>query len=100
MLKVIKVKVEPLTAEAFEPFLQAIETFDEAKPEVRVGALTENEYTVTADVSDPPPDKLSLGRSAARPLCLLRRRVVLLSSPPVQTLRAERSWLTLSARHP
>ena len=82
MLKVIKVKVEPLTAEAFE-------TFDEA----------ENEYTVTR--TSPTPRRInSLGRSAARPLCLLRRRVVLLSSPPVQTLRAERSWLTLSARHP
>ena len=89
MLKVIKVKVEPLTAEAFETFGQAIETFDEA----------ENEYTVTR--TSPTPRRInSLGRSAARPLCLLRRRVVLLSSPPVQALRAERSWLTLSARHP
>ena len=66
MLKVIKVKVEPLTAETFEPFGQAIETFDEAKPEIRVGALTENEYTVTADVSAPPPDKLSLSEGRLR----------------------------------
>ena len=49
MLKVIKVKVEPLTAEAFETFGQAIETFDEASERVHRDA----------DVSDPPPDKLS-----------------------------------------
>ena len=66
MLRVVKIKVEPLTTEAFAPFGQAIETFDEAKPEVRVGALTESEYTVTASVSAPPPEKLSLSEGRLR----------------------------------
>ena len=66
MLKIVKVKVEPLTPKAFEPFGQALETFDETKPEVRVGALTENEYTVTASVSDPPPEKLILSEGRLR----------------------------------
>ena len=66
MLKIVRVKVEPLTAAAFGPFGQVIETFDEAKPEVRVGALTENAYTVTADVSNPPPEKLSLSEGRLR----------------------------------
>ena len=66
MLKIVRVKVEPLTAAAFGPFGQVIETFDEPKPEVRVGALTENAYTVTADVSNPPPEKLSLSEGRLR----------------------------------
>ncbi len=60
MLKVIKVKVEPLTAEAFETFGQAIETFDEA----------ENEYTVTR--TSPTPrriNSLSEGRLRAHFAC-------------------------------
>ena len=58
MLKILKVKVEELTRESFAPFGQAIATFDEAKPEVRVGALVENAYEVTGDIPDPLPEKL------------------------------------------
>jgi len=34
MLKIIKVEVEPLKAETFEPFGVVIRSFDEARPEV------------------------------------------------------------------
>ena len=50
MLKIIKVKVEELTRESFAPFGKAIAAFDEARPEVRVGALVENAYEVTGDI--------------------------------------------------
>ena len=66
MLEIFKVPVEPLTAAAFAPFGSVIRTFDEIRPEVRVGGLTEHEYTVTADVSDPPPEKLSLSEGRLR----------------------------------
>ena len=66
MLEIFKVPVEPLTPEAFAPFGSVIRTFDETRPEVRVGGLTENHYTVTADVSDPPPEKLSLSEGRLR----------------------------------
>ncbi len=66
MLKIFKVPVEPLTPAAFEPFGSVIRTFDETRPEVRVGGLTEHEYTVTAEVSDPPPEKLSLSEGRLR----------------------------------
>ena len=66
MLKIFKVPVEPLTPAAFEPFGSVISTLDETRPEVRVGGLTEHEYTVTADVSDPPPEKLSLSEGRLR----------------------------------
>ena len=66
MLKVFKVPVEPLTPAAFEPFGSVISTCDETRPDVRVGGLTENHYTVTAAVSDPPPEKLSLSEGRLR----------------------------------
>lgn len=67
MLKIIKVEVEPLKAETFEPFGVVIRSFDETRPEVCIGELRESEYTVTADVSEPLPEKLSLfeGRKRA-----------------------------------
>ena len=45
MLEILKVAVEPLVQETFAPFGQVISSFDEAKPEAVVGALTENAYT-------------------------------------------------------
>ena len=67
MWKIIKVKVEPLTSEAFKPFGEVIESFEEAQPPVRKGGLKENAYTVTADLSEassqspPKPTPLSEG---------------------------------------
>ena len=52
MLDILKVEVEPLAPDTFVPFGQVIATFEEAKPEVVVGALTENAYTVQSDPSD------------------------------------------------
>ena len=51
MWNVVKVKMEPLRPEAFAPFGEVIKSFEEAKPEIRKGGLTENAYTVTADLS-------------------------------------------------
>ncbi|MDP6111605.1 MAG: hypothetical protein QGG53_07010 [Planctomycetota bacterium] len=65
-MKVIKVKIEPLSPEAFEPFGQVISSFNEIGPEVRVGGLQEREYTVTAETSEPPPEKPSLSEGLAR----------------------------------
>jgi ureidoglycolate lyase len=56
MWKIIKVKVEPLTPEAFEPFGEVIKSFDAARPEVRTGGLRENAYTVSAALSDAPSE--------------------------------------------
>lgn len=56
MWKIFKVKVEQLTPEAFEPFGEVIELFEEAKPEVRKGGLRENAYTVTAALSSASSD--------------------------------------------
>jgi ureidoglycolate lyase len=67
MWKIIKVKVEPLTPEAFKPFGEVIGSFEEAQPPVRKGGLKENAYTVTADLSEassqspPKPTPLSEG---------------------------------------
>ena len=66
MLKILKVPVEPLTPAAFAPFGQVIATFDEAKPEVVVGELVENAYTVRADVKDPTSDQLDLSEGRLR----------------------------------
>ena len=66
MLNIIKVAVEPLEPEAFAPFGQVISNFDEAKPEVVVGALTERAYTVRADVKDPMAEKLDLNEGRCR----------------------------------
>ena len=66
MLEIYKVEVEHLTPEAFAPFGQVIETFDAARPEVRVGALVEREYTVTAAVADSDPEKQSLSEGRLR----------------------------------
>ena len=66
MLKILKVKVEELTRESFAPFGKAIAAFDEARPEVRVGALVENAYEVTGDIPDPLPEKLSLNEGRLR----------------------------------
>ncbi len=56
MWKTFKVKVEPLTPEAFAPFGEVIESFEEAKPEIAKGGLRTNAYTVTAALSDMPSD--------------------------------------------
>ena len=66
MLEIMKVKVVELTRESFAPFGTAIATFDEAKPEVRVGGLTENAYEVTGDIPDPLPEELSLKEGRVR----------------------------------
>ena len=47
-MKVIKLKVEPLTPEAFAPFGEVIETYEEARPEIVKGGLIEREFTVEA----------------------------------------------------
>ena len=52
MWKSFKVKVEPLTPEAFAPFGEVIETFEEAKPEIAKGGLRSAAYPVTAALSD------------------------------------------------
>lgn len=51
MWQIIKVKVQPLNREAFKPFGEVIESFEEARPEIRKGGLTKNAYTVTAELS-------------------------------------------------
>jgi len=56
MWNIIKVKVEPLNCEAFKPFGEVIESFEEARPEIRKGGLTKNAYTVTADLSEAASD--------------------------------------------
>ena len=43
-----------------------IATFDEAKPQVRVGALREGVHKVTGDIPDPLPEKLSLSEGRLR----------------------------------
>lgn len=48
MWKAVKVKVEPLTPEAFAPFGHVIRSFDERQPEVAKGGLGTNEYEVRA----------------------------------------------------
>ena len=45
-MKLVKLKVEPLTSEAFAPFGDVIKTFEEAQPEVVVGGLIEKEFSV------------------------------------------------------
>ena len=68
MWKSFKIKVEPLKAEAFAPFGQVIESFEEIKPQVRKGGYTQNAYTVTAAVpadADPKKTPLSGGRPRA-----------------------------------
>ena len=49
MLKVVKVKVEPLTPEIFEPFGDVITSFEEAKPEIQKGGLREKEIPVSSE---------------------------------------------------
>ena len=66
MLEILKVKVEPLEPAAFAPFGQVISTFDEAKPEVVVGALTENAYAVRSDPNDLAAEKLELSIGQVR----------------------------------
>jgi ureidoglycolate hydrolase len=66
MLEILKVAVEPLEPEAFAPFGQVISNFDEAKPEVVVGALIENAYTVRAGVKDSTARKLDLSEGRLR----------------------------------
>ena len=56
MYKRVKVKVEPLTPEAFAPFGEVIETFEAAEPEIQKGGLRTNAYTVTAARSETPSD--------------------------------------------
>ena len=66
MLEILKVAVEPLVQETFAPFGQVISSFDEAKPEVIVGALTENAYTVRSDPNDLSKDPLDLSEGRLR----------------------------------
>ena len=54
MWKSFKVKVEPLTPEAFAPFGEVIESFEAAKPEIAKGGLRSAAYPVTADLSEAP----------------------------------------------
>ena len=56
MWKSFKVKVELLTPEAFAPFGEVIETFEEAEPEVAKGGLRSAAYPVTAALSDATVD--------------------------------------------
>ena len=56
MWKSFKVKVEPLTSEAFAPFGEVIETFEEAKPEIAKGGLRSAAYPVTADLAEATAD--------------------------------------------
>ena len=70
MLEILKVKVEPLQPAAFALFGQVISTFDEAKPEVVVGALTENAYAVRSDPNDLTAElELSTGQVRAHFAC-------------------------------
>lgn len=66
MLEILEVPVELLTPSAFAPFGQVISTFDEAKPEVVVGALVERAYPVRAEVKDPTSDQLDLSEGRLR----------------------------------
>ena len=66
MLEILKVAVEPLAQETFAPFGQVISSFDEAKPEAVVGALTENAYTVRSDLHDPTTAALDLSTGRLR----------------------------------
>ena len=66
MFEIFKVKVEPLEPEAFAPFGQVISTFDEAKPEVVVGALTENRYPVSSAPNDLAKEQLNLSEGQVR----------------------------------
>ena len=52
MYKSVKVKVEPLTPEAFKPFGEVIETFEAAEPEIQKGGLRTNAYTVSSALSN------------------------------------------------
>ena len=56
MWKSFKVKVEPLTPEAFAPFGEVIETFEEAEPEIAKGGLRSAAYPVTAALSEASAD--------------------------------------------
>ena len=66
MLKILKVRVEELTSESFAPFGQVIATFDEVRPQVRIGALREGIHKVTGDIPDPLPETLSLSEGRVR----------------------------------
>ncbi len=48
MIKVVKVKVEPLSAETFAPFGEVIQTYEEANPEIVKGGLREKEIPVSS----------------------------------------------------
>ena len=49
MLEVVKVKTEPLTRETFAPFGDVIESFEDARPEIRKGGLREKEISVSSN---------------------------------------------------
>ncbi len=49
MLKIVKVKVEPLTAEAFAPFGDVIRTYEEGRPEIVKGGLREKQIQLPSD---------------------------------------------------
>ena len=98
MWKSFKVKVEPLTPEAFAPFGEVIESFEEAKPEIAKGGLRSAAYPVTADLSEGTsklrnPKNAALRRAAASALCLSHRRGTgILSKPPPANSVSGRSY--------
>ena len=49
MLKVVKVKVEPLTPEAFAPFGEVVNSYEEASPEIVKGGLREKEIPISSE---------------------------------------------------
>ena len=98
MWKSFKVKVEPLTSEAFAPFGEVIETFEEAKPEIAKGGLRSAAYPVTAALSETTADcrtrkNAALRRAAAGALRLShRRRSGILSKSAPSNRFSDRSY--------
>ena len=56
MWKLIRIKTEALTPEAFAPFGHVLSTFEERQPEVAKGGLTSHAYTVQAEMGQERKD--------------------------------------------
>ena len=102
MWKSFKVKVEPLTPEAFAPFGEVIESFEEAKPEIAKGGLRSAAYPVTADLSGAPagrrtPKNAALRRTAAGALRLSHRRG---SGVSIQACTSQQCFWSVLSRTP